>query len=197
MTQWPENTGAEAFMKQGVKTLIAGLAVAGLANWAHASATLTISDGVNPLITVTDNGLGDLNGGSGQLLVVTNVGVWDLTISSAVTKPAVGSATSPVMDIQIQALSTDSGNLTYTFSDTGFGPASGTLNATLSGHVVSGALATVGYNVYGDPFNVLGAETFFLAGTGTSPLPVVASSSGPLTLPTPFSLTQDRSEEHN
>jgi hypothetical protein len=178
-------------MKQGLKTLIVGLAVVGFANWAHATATLSISDGVNPLISFTDNGGGDLNGGVGQMFVVTNVGVWNLTITSAITKPALGSPTNPLMDITIQAISTASGTLTYKFSDNGFGPATGTLNATVSGHVISGAAATVGYSVYGDPANVVGAETVFLASTGTSPLPVVASSSGPLALPTPFSLTQD------
>src|ERR1017187_6467499 len=178
-------------MKTGVKTLIAGLAVVGFANWAHATATLSIYDGVNPLISLTDNGGGDLNGGVGQMFVVTNVGVWNLTITSAITKPALGSPTNPLMDITIQAVSTASGSLRYIFSDNGFGPATGTLNATVSGHVISGAAATVGYSVYGDPANVVGAETSLLASTGTSPLPVVASNSGPLTLPTPFSLTQD------
>jgi hypothetical protein len=178
------------FMKMGVKTLIVGLAVAGFANWAHAAATLSLYDGANPLISLVDNGSGDLNGSVGQMLVITNVGVWNLTITSAVTKPALGSATNPVMDIAIQAISTASGSLTYTFSDNGFGPATGTLNATVSGHVISGTAATVGYDVWGDSANVLGAETVHLAGTGTSPMPVVASNSGPLTLPTPFSLTQ-------
>ena len=179
------------FMKTGVKTLIMGLAVAGFANWAHAAATLTIYDGVNPLISLVDNGPGDLNGLSGLISSVTNVGVWNLTITSAVTKPILGSPTNPVMDIAIQAVSTASGSLRYTFSDNDFGPATGTLNATVLGNVISDAAATVGYDVWGDPANVVGATTVHLASIGTSPLPVVASNSGPLALPTPFSLTQD------
>jgi hypothetical protein len=178
-------------MKQGLKILIVGVAVVGFANWAHATATLSIFDGVNPLISFTDNGGGDLNSGVGQMFVVTNVGIWSLTITSAITKPALGSPTNPLMDITIQAVSTASGTLNYKFSDNGFGPATGTLNATVSGHVISGAGATVAYSVFGDPANVVGAETVLLASTGTTPLPVVASNSGPLALPTPFSLTQD------
>ena len=179
-------------MKQGLKTLIVGLAVVGFANWAHAAATLSIYDGVNPLMVITDNGGHDLNGAMGQMLVVTNLGVWNLTIASAITKPALGSSTNPLMDITVQATSTSGGSLNYKFSDNGFGPATGTLNATVSGHVISGAAATVAYSVFGDPANnVLGGETVLLASTGTTPLPVVASNSGPLALPTPFSLTQD------
>jgi hypothetical protein len=180
------------FVKTGVKTLIVGLAVMGFANGAPAqNAALTINDGVDPRITVTDNGPSDLNPGLGQLLVLTNVGVWNLTITSAVTKPALGSSTNPVMDIQIQADSSAPGTLEYTFSENGFGPVTGTLTATVSGHVISGASATAGYRVYGDPDNIVGAETVFLAGTATSPLPAVANNSGPLSLPTPFSLAQD------
>ena len=178
-------------MKTGLKTLIVGLAVVGFANWAHAAATLTISDGVNPLLTIVDNGAGDLNSGMGQMFVVTNVGVWNLTITSALTKPAIGSPTNPVMDITIQAISTAPGTIEYTFSDDNFLLSPGTANAAVSGQVISGAPATVGYTVYGDPFNTVGAETFFLASTGTSPLPITTSNSGSLSLLAPYSLTQD------
>jgi len=177
-------------MKTGLKTLIVGLAVVGIANWANAAATLTIFDGVNPLISVTDNGAGDLNPATGELTVSANVGVWSLSISSGLTKPALGSTTNPVMDLVVQASSTAAGSLRYVFSDNGFGPAPGTLNATVSGHVISGAPTTLDYSVYGDPANVLGALTIPLTTTGTTPLPVLASNSGPLALGAPFSLTE-------
>jgi PEP-CTERM motif len=113
-----------------------------------------------------------------------------LTIASAITKPALGSTTNPLMDITVQAVSSSAGSLRYTFSDNGFGPASGTLTATMTGQVISGAPSTVGYDVYGDPANVLGATTVHLASTGTSPLPAMVSGSGLLTLGAPYSLTQ-------
>src|ERR1017187_9637721 len=177
-------------MKTGLKNLMVVLAVAGIANGANATANLTIYDGVNPLISINDNGLGDLNAASGELTVSTNVGVWSLSISSGATKPALGSATNPVMDIVVQASSTAAGSLRYVFSDNGFGPASGTLNATVSGHVISGAASTVDYSVYGDPGNVVGVLTTLLTTTVTIPLPVLTSNSGPLALSTPFSLSE-------
>jgi hypothetical protein len=153
-------------------------------------ATLTLYDGVNPIITVVDNGPGDLIPTIGAILVQTNVGVWNLAISTAVTKPLLGSTTSPVMDLDIQANSTAAGSLQLVFSDNNFGPASGLLTATVTGHVVAGAGVTDTYTVYGDPANVVGATTVPIASTGTSPLPIAASDSGPLDLPTPFSLTE-------
>ena len=155
----------------------------------QAAATLSLFDGVNPLITVVDNGPGDMFGATGAILVRTNVGVWQLSISSAVTKPLFGSATDPVMDLGITASSVSAGSLTIVFSDNGFGPSTGILHAIVDGQN-TGAPATVTYDVYGDPANVVGATTIHIASIGTSPLPVTATGSGPLTLPTPFSLTQ-------
>jgi hypothetical protein len=157
---------------------------------AYAAATLTLYDGVNPLITVVDNGPGDIIPTTGAILVETNVGVWNLAISTAVTKPLLGSTTSQVMDLDIQANSTAAGQLTLTFSDNGFGPATGPLTATLTGHVVTGAGVTDTYTVFGDPANVVGATTVPIASTGTLPLPTSSSGSGMLDLPAPFSLTE-------
>jgi len=182
--------GKKALMKTGLKILVVGLAVVGLTNCANAAATLTVYDGVNPLISITDNGAGDLNPAIGELTISTNVGVWSVSVSSGLTKPAFGSSTNPLMDLVVQASSTAAGSLRYIFSDNNFGPASGTLNATVSGHVISGPATTVDYSVYGDPGNGLGVLTTPLTTTGTIPLPVVTSNSGSLTLGAPFSLTE-------
>jgi hypothetical protein len=151
---------------------------------------LTIFDGVNPLISISDNGAGDLNPATGELTLSTNVGVWSLSISTGVTKPALGGVTNPVMDLVIQASSTGAGSLTYTFSDNNFGSAPGTLKAAVSGHVISGAPTTVDYSVYGDQGDTVGALTTLLTTTGTTPLPVLTSNSGPLALSSQFSLSQ-------
>ena len=175
----------------GGKLLLAGAILTSFTNRVNAAATLTLYDGVNPLITVVDNGPGDMFGATGAILVATNVGVWNLTISSAITKPLFGTATDPVMDLGITASSSAAGSLRFVFSDSDFGPvASGsTLVAIVDGQV-NGAAATVTYDVYGDPANVIGATTVHIASAGTTPLPTTATGSGPLALPAPFSLTQ-------
>jgi hypothetical protein len=157
---------------------------------AQAAATLTLYDGVNPLITVVDNGPGDQLGVTGAILVKTNVGVWNLAISTAVTKPLLGSTIDPVMELNLQANALDAGSLRLVFSDDGFGPATGLVNAIVDGQIVDGAAATVTYDVWGDPANVVGATTVHIASAGTMALPTSATGSGPLGLPTPFSLTQ-------
>jgi hypothetical protein len=178
-------------MKREVKALMLGLALVGLANWVNAAPTLTISNGANPLITVVDNGAGDLSSLTGVVAVVTNVGVWNLVINVGETKPALGSITNPVMDLAIQASSTAAGTLTLTFSDNGFALTNGVLSASLSGHVVSGAGETVGYFVYDDPGNVVGNTITQVTGIGPGPLPI-STTTIPETfaLAAPYSLTQ-------
>ena len=175
----------------GGRLLFACAILTSFTNRVNAAATLTLYDGVNPLITVVDNGPGDMFGATGAILVETNVGVWNLTISSAITKPLFGSATAPVMDLGVTATSTAAGSLRFVFSDNGFGPVTNgsTLIAIVDGQV-NGAAATVTYDVYGDPANVVGATTVHIASIGTTPLPTTATGSGPLALSAPFSLTQ-------
>ena len=175
---------------KGGKLLLAGYILTGCTSWVNAAATLSIYDGVNPLITVVDNGPGDLSGTTGFIDVSTNVGVWNLAISTALSKPLSGSATAPVMDLSVQANSTAAGSLRLVFSDNGFGPAAGTLLAKLTGSVVTGAGGTDSYAVYGDPANVVGATTVLIASTGTLAFPISGTALGPLGLGAPFSLTQ-------
>jgi hypothetical protein len=169
--------------------LLAGLVVAGFCARSEAAATLTLYDGVSPLVSITDDGPGDLISGAGIIYVQTNIGVWYLSISSAVTKPVFGSATDPVMDLIIQANSSAAGTLRFTFSDNGFGPAAGTLHAIMDGHVISGAGVGVTYNVFGDPANVVGATTVPVTSIATT-LPTTATANGTLALGAPYSLTQ-------
>jgi hypothetical protein len=167
------------------------LLTAGYIGRVQAAATLSLYDGVNPLISVADNGPGDVFRTTGVICVQTNVGVWYLSISSAVTKPLFGSATEPVMDLLIQANASGAGTLRFTFSDDDFGPATGALSATVDGHVITGAAATLSSDVYADPGNGVGAQTIQIASTGTLLLPGVATGSGLLGLSAPYSLTQD------
>jgi hypothetical protein len=178
-------------MTQGIKLLVTGVALVAGSSLANAAATLSIDDGSNPIISVTDGGVGDLNTSAGGILVNLSDGAWNLIISSGITKPIAGSASTPIMDLSIQALSTGPGSLKLTFSDNFFGPASGTLNATVSGQVFSGSPATATMNVFGDAGNVVGATTTLLAAPPSGLLSGSSiNGSGPLSLTTPFSLTE-------
>ena len=79
-------------------------------------------------------------------------GQWSVVISTAETKPALGSALNPAMDLNVQATSlgaaAPANNLHVSWSDNAFGPFNADIQAQLSGHVVSGTGATVQYDTY-------------------------------------------------
>lgn len=179
-------------MKMGMKYLMTIAAAISLSVGARATAIFTISDGVNPVISVSDDAPGDEALGTGVIVVQTNVGVWNLAINIAVTKPLVGSASSPVMDISLQAFSTAGGSLTLNFSDNNFSAPSGTVNSTITGYTVTGTEGMASFNVYADPGNVLGATTVPITTLPPAALglPLAENASGSLNLTGPFSMTE-------
>jgi hypothetical protein len=176
-----------------VKLLVAGLLFVSAANCVKATGTLTISDGINPTLTIADNGPGDNNASPGVLAVQTNIGVWYLTLETAITKPSLGSATAPVMNLFIQADSSALGNLEITFSDNNFGPVNNVAGNNLTGFTfgVPTAPTTITYNLYSDSGNTVGAETTLVASFPTQPMPVNSSTTTPLSLTEASSLTED------
>jgi hypothetical protein len=89
---------------------------------ARATLMLTISDGIAAdTVTVSDNGTGDLSKSLGAILWIGKVGSWSLNFDLGLSKPVIGTATHPEMDLAIaSASSTGAGTLTITLSDTSF-----------------------------------------------------------------------------
>lgn len=91
--------------------------------FAQAIPTIRISDGVNPAVTVTDNGVGDTTANLGQVNYANSSFFgWNVLVSSGVTKPIIGSATSPALDLSWQVVrgAGSQGTLTIYFSENGF-----------------------------------------------------------------------------
>lgn len=159
------------------------------------TATVIISDGVNPQIVVLDNSVFDASPTfTGMVQVTTNIGVWTVGVS-ATTKPISGSATTPIMDVGIQAISTGPGTLTVTFSDKNFGGNSGTATGVITGSetgdLVSGGPATVDFAVWGDSANNIGALTSLLADAGPQSWPPALNFfPGSFALTQPYSLSE-------
>lgn len=88
----------------------------------NASIVMTLDAGEAGSKSITDNAEGDRNPEKGVVTFIGGVGVWFLNVDTGITKPAIGSATSPMMDLNFVAGSSGAGTLTITFSDTEFGP---------------------------------------------------------------------------
>jgi hypothetical protein len=175
------------------KSLAGGIVAAsvlGFATLVSALPTLTISDGTSSL--AFSNASGFVTTG---LVSLDN---WSVIITTGETKPLLGSASNPQMDVVIQASSIGAGTLSVALSDTDF-TGVGSLLETITGHVVSGASETVGSSVYGNTGNVLGtlspsgSQVNFGSPLATVPvqaMPILASAPGSFPGSSPYALTE-------
>src|SRR5260370_16969610 len=100
--------------------LMCGLLGASLLQTA-ATPQLEISDGVTTTIVVTDQGPMDSNPTVGAITYIGPVGPnWSLNITTGLTKPQIGSATPPELDINTSTTSTAAGNLLIELTDSDF-----------------------------------------------------------------------------
>ena len=109
-------------MKKLTLALTVAAAVAAMPT-AYGVGTMSLSDG-GTTVTITDNGLGDSNPVIGAVTYVGAVGGnWLVNITTGLSKPVVGSATVPKMDLNsVNATSGGAGTLTIKWSDDNFGP---------------------------------------------------------------------------
>lgn len=106
-------------------------------------------------VTVTDNVLGDLNAQVGAVTSIVPLGAFLINVSTGVTKPALGSAIAPELDLNsIDVTGSSDGTLQISFTETGFvgwSPALASYTSAIGGTVSSGGSLT--YNTYLDTSN--------------------------------------------
>ena len=149
-------------MKQLVLNAILRLTLVGLVAPKHADAvpTLWLSDGTNTVV-LADGAAGDASGLPGTVVFAdTNVtiGNWILNVTTGITKPTLGTAASPHLDLNSVNLNiVGAGTLTIKFSETGYGPLTSAYQASWGGTAAN----QIQYESYMDASNVL-------FGTGTA-----------------------------
>ena len=82
---------------------------------AQATALLTLNDGVNPIVSIADQGAGDSNPFVGAVTWIGSLGVWNVNVATGFSESPI-----PHMDLNSFENSTAAGNLTITFTDTGY-----------------------------------------------------------------------------
>ena len=131
-------------MKNLFKYTMAAVAAMALAGTVYATPTLVISDGSGILAIASS--------GSGVVTISTNDAQWSVVVSTGISSPPAlgqGTVNEPVMDLSVSATYIGDGTagnpLTISWGSDGFGPTSGNVIATLTGHVVSGSGNAVGF----------------------------------------------------
>jgi hypothetical protein len=151
-----------------LKSTVAALVAGGLflaAEQAEAAPIMTLSDGTTT-IEVRDNGVGDVNSLEGAITFSGAVGNFIVNVPTGLSKPVLGSAAWPNMDLNDSSVSSiGGGTLTITFSDDGFtgfdGPA---WLSSVVGGVTDG---TARFEVWVDQNNTLLAKTTKVAALGS------------------------------
>ena len=169
-----------------VATLVA--AITGLASDANAGFKITID---NPATVGVDATLsdGDLDG---LIIFGQAAGTFTLNLGAAISKPQLGSAVTPRLDLSSFNSSTNAASLVIKVTDTGFMSGAGTAFMSIGGTTDG----TVSYSAYWDPSNAefgtanqIGSTLTFGPGGTSFPFSGSATSGGVGTA-TPFSLTQ-------
>src|SRR6516225_2662245 len=117
-----------------------------------------------PTIVVTDGTLtsGPITGANGIITYSVNPfgDNWGAVVATARTKPTLGGATSPNMELDITAVCTAVGpDLVISFSDIDFGPVTGQFAALITGHTIGAGGAPVTFRTFYNPANILLAVT--------------------------------------
>src|ERR1022692_1927618 len=166
---------------------------------AIAALTASLAAYAVPIMIVTDGVVssGPITGASGSVVYANPAfgSSWSVVITAGTTKPLFGSATSPNMEIDIQATATGSApvhDLTVVFSDTGFGPTSGRFSALLTGQALAPSSdGTVTFDTYYDAGNNVAAVTSPLTASGGIPGPAYSVlDQGGFIVGAPYSLTE-------
>ncbi len=121
----------------------------------QATPMLRVTDGVSTT-TITDNLAGDLNGAAGAVTFSGTVNGWSILVSSGATKPILGSATLPHLDLSWQVTRTSlagGSTLTICFSENGFNL------SPIAGNFVTDSGGTLGSTT--GPANSANVRTFY------------------------------------
>ena len=180
------------FARTKYALIAVGLGALALAQIAPAQAVpmLKLDDGNGNVVTITDGIAGDMNGTAGAVTYVGSLGVWNLNVTTGLSKPVLGSASQPHLDLSSINVSGGTGTLTIEFTDTDFDIASPSHYVNQIGGTTSG---TVEYTAYFDAGNTAFATTSSLGTLGPFSGGAFSASNSPadaLGVSGPFSITQ-------
>jgi hypothetical protein len=176
--------------------LAIGICFLGMTRDADAAFKLRMTEGVN-VVTVTDNGVGDLNPIAGSIGFAGAVGNFTFNIIAGKAKPAIGSAEVPELSL-ISSNSSASlpGTLFIELTDTGYGPSQSPL---VFANAINGALATTGvvnYSSYIDNSNAEFGHGTLVKQLGPGSGNFDLEGNGSVATSNPYSVTMEMSLVH-
>lgn len=174
----------ERGFKLGILSVIMAIALLlGVQSTSHATFTLTLNDGINPVVSVTDNVGPDSNPLVGAITFSGPLGVWNLNVTTAIVPPI--STGNELMDLNSVNHSTGAGTLTIVSNQTGYTPG-GTIN--FAGAVGGTFTGTTTFKWFAGG-NLLGTDTL---GPGAD----AGGGGATASVPTPYDVRLEASITH-
>jgi hypothetical protein len=156
---------------------------------ANANPILRVITGLNETVEVADNGAGDLNPLAGSItLAAFGLEGWSMSISTGVSKPALGTAQLPYLDLNsMNVSSAGPGSLSILFTDTDFLPV---LDGARTFAAVGGTTdGTISYRSFYDPTNTPFGQAVELPSLAFGGFAFAGSIGGDIVSATAYSLS--------
>jgi len=134
----------KVMMMMVVVAFVFALAVPGV----HATPYLLLNDGITS-VQIFDGGAGDQNSLAGAITFIGGIGSWTANVTTGLTFPVLGSATSPEVDLNsVDVSSSSGGNLAIWFVADGFGPFNGSMLTNVGGTTAGSVSFQTGVNFF-------------------------------------------------
>lgn len=175
-------------MQTRTKFLVGALLMSAFST-AHAIPTLRLTSSLGGDVTVQDGGIGDLADQAGVILFFGDLAGWSINITSGFSKPTLGSATQPILDLTSANISSwgGGGALDIWFTDTDFATITNAVSTMAGiGGTTSGS---VSYRAYYDASNTPFGTANELADMSFSTFAFAGEGGNQLLSPDPFSMT--------
>jgi hypothetical protein len=172
-------------LRAASRTLLAAGLIAGAAS-AHAGLILRFDDGVSQL-DIADGSALDANSLEGSITYLGSFGTFNLNVSTGTSKPLIGSATEPRLDLNSVNLSGTAGSLSILLTDTDFlGPVG---DIGVSSYIGGATDGTVDFSTYLDDSNTAFGMDSLLTDLTLTGNPFSGSEFASLSADGPYSLT--------
>ena len=164
--------------------------------------TITLDDGINPVVTCADGDACDLNGAAGAVTFIGTVGAWTTNVTTGLSYPVVGSQNNMVLDLNsVNVSSSTGGTLIITASDIDYsGIILGGLAPTLfnvGGTVNSQTTSTVQFKAWVNDNNLAFGQQTLVANSGSFGAGAFAfTQTGSVSATDPFSATIQATINH-
>lgn len=180
------------FKKRLTLTLLAAAGMVLASTSVQATPSLNICDNNGNCVTIADGGGGDLNAAAGAVTFSGAIGDWIVNVVTGLTKPILGGADAPHMDLNFVDVYNGAGGLgnvlTIKWSDTDF-LGLGAFTSEIGGTQPAGA--TTAFADYVSASNALFDNATLLCGMTFSTTPYAGACNGVYKGATPFSITQE------